>query len=462
MTVEISLPHIYKRREYQKDAWDAFHGVGAHKDKNYRIFVFNWHRRAGKDMTNWNMAVERTAESPMTTKYAFPTSDMARDNLWESYTNDGLRFTDFVPKPLRVRRHANDDGLNDSLKKIEFITGGSIRIISAHKPGRLRGGNSKLFVLSEFQAMDPSVIDIIEPILEANGGILIVNMTSNGDSAAKGMLEAWKLDPTVYVSVLPVTETNVFTEEQMERIRAGAIKRFLARGQSEEEANAFIDQEYYCSWDSPVAGAYFGSAMRRAEEDGRITNVPYEATIPVNTYWDLGIDDSMTIWFVQLIGREVRVIDYYENSGEGLAHYAGVLSARGYSYGKHYAPHDIEVRELTTGVSRRETAQKLGISFDTVKRPPKKEDGIDAIRNLLPRTWFDKTKCARGISALKGYQKKWNEKLMVYSNEPVHDWTSHGTDGFQTLALSNPAPRGEVQIKRQAWVQKAKSNKGNW
>lgn len=455
-TLDIKLPHIYKRRDYQKDAWDAFHGVGEHKGKNYRIFVFNWHRRAGKDMTNWNMAIERTAEMPMTTKYAFPTSDMSRDNLWESYTNDGLRFTDFVPKDLRVRRHANDDGLNDSLKRIEFITGGSIRIISAHKPGRLRGGNSKLFVLSEFQAMDPSVIDIIEPILEANGGILIINMTSNGDSAAKGYLEAWKQDPTVYVSILPVTETNVFKPEQMERIRAGAIKRFLARGQSEEEANAFVDQEYYCSWDSPVAGAYFGSAMRRADEDKRITNVPYEATMPVNTYWDLGIDDSMSIWFVQLIGREVRVIDYYENSGEGLAHYAGVLNARGYSYGKHYAPHDIEVRELTTGVSRKETAVKLGIRFETVKRPTAKEDGIDAIRNLLSRCWFDVNKTKRGVGALKGYSKKWNEKLMVYSNEPVHDWTSHATDAFQTLALSNPQVAPTARVKKAAWVQQTR------
>lgn len=456
MAVEIKLPHLYAKRDYQQDSWDAFHGVGAHKGKNYRIFVFNWHRRAGKDMTNWNMAIERTAEQPMTTKYAFPTSDMSRDNLWESYTNDGLRFTDFVPKELRVRRHANDDGLNDSLKRIEFITGGSIRIISAHKPGRMRGGNSKLFVLSEFQAMDPSVIDIIEPILEANGGILIVNMTSNGDSAAKGMLEAWKKDPTVYVSILPVTETNVFKPEQMVRIRAGTVARFLARGQSEVEANAFVDQEYYCSWKSPVAGAYFGSAMRRAQGDGRITKVPYEATMPVHTYWDLGIDDSMSIWFVQLIGREIRVIDYYENSGEGLSHYAGVLTARGYSYGKHCAPHDIEVRELTTGVSRRETAKKLGINFETVKRPTKKEDGIDAIRNILSRCWFDEEKCKRGIGALKGYQKKWNEKLMVYSNEPVHDWTSHATDAFQTLALSNPEPVGVARIKTADWVSRAK------
>lgn len=457
----IQLPYKYKARDYQLDFWDAFHGEGVHKGKDYKVLVKVWHRRGGKDLTDWNACIEATAEDTMRSTYVFPTSDMSRDNLWESYTNDGMRFTDFVPLDLRVRRHGNDDGLNDSLKRIEFITGGSIRVVSGHKPGRLRGGNSKLFVLSEFQAMDPMVIDIIMPIIEANGGRLLINMTANGDSAAKSLLEAWIADPDVYVSVLTVDDTDVFTADQMVRIRRQSVERFLARGQSEEEANAFVDQEYYCSWESPVIGSYFGSGMRRAKEDGRITKVPYDPQLRVNTYWDLGIDDSMSIWFVQLHASEVRVIDYYENSGEGMRHYINELNKRDYVYDKHYAPHDIEVRELTTGVSRKDTAQKLGIRFETVKRPTKKEDGIDAIRNMLSRCWFDEEKCKRGISALKGYSKKWNDKLMVYSNEPVHDWTSHATDAFQTLALSNPKVV-VPGVKTAPWVQRAKSNRAAW
>lgn len=454
-TTKISLPHLYGPRDYQRPFFEALNSG------KYNIFVLNHHRRSGKDITCWNAAIERVAEEPMTCKYAFPTNDMARDNLWESYTNDGLRFTDFVPLELRVRKHSNDDGLNDSLKRIELITGGSIRVISAHKPGRLRGGNSKVFVLSEFQAMDPAVIDIIEPILEANGGTLIINMTSNGDSAAKGMLEAWKKDPKVYVSILTVDDTPVFTKEQMVRIRRRTIERFQARGQSEEEANAFVDQEYYCSWDSPVVGSYFGSAMRVAQSSGRIANIPFDPLLPVNTYWDLGIDDSMSIWFVQLTGREVRHIDYYESSGEGIRHYVKLLRGqldgfermREYVYGKHYAPHDIEVRELTTGVSRKDTARELGVELETVKRPVKKEDGIDAIRNLIPRSYYDQTRCKRGINALKGYRKKWNDKMMVYENEPVHDWTSHATDAEQTLALSNPQVIDKTAVHVPAWVQ---------
>lgn len=446
--MRINLPHIYDSRDYQNDFWDAFHDEGIHKGKNYQLFVKVWHRRAGKDMTDWNAAIERVAESPMTCKYAFPTNDMARANLWESYTNDGLRFTDFVPLELRQRRNKSDDGLNDSLKRIEFVTGGSIRVISAHNPDRMRGSNDKLFVLSEFQAMDPMVIDIIAPIIEANGGKVLINMTSNGDSAAKVLLEAWRKDSSVYVSELSATQTPVFKPAQLDKIHRDTIVRFEARGQSEEEATAFFNQEYLCNWDSPVIGSYFGAAMRRADDEGRITSVPHETSLPVYTYWDLGMDDSMSIWFVQLHNRELRVIDYYENSGEGLAFYARMLKGnlenfermKYYDYGQHYAPHDIAVRELGTGVSRKETAKSLGVDFKTVQRPARKADGIDSIRGLLSRCWFDEEHCRRGISALKGYKKEWNEKLMVYGDRPVHDWTSHATDAFQTFALSNPQP----------------------
>lgn len=445
----IELPYIYEARDYQSDFWDAFHNEGVHKGKNYKIFVKVWHRRAGKDLTDWNAAIERTAEEPMRTTYAFPTADMARDNLWESYTNDNRRFTDFVPKQLRLRKNKSDDGLNDSLKRIEFITGGSIRVVSAHKPGRLRGGNSKVFVLSEFQAMDPMVIDIIMPIIEANGGVLLINMTANGDSAAKGMLEVWKNNPRCYVSILSVKDTTVFTDEQMVDIRQDTVERFVARGLSEEEAHAFVDQEYYCSFDSPVVGSYFGAAMRRAADEGRITTVQHEDMLPVETWWDLGVDDSMSIWFVQLFNREVRLIDYYESSGEGFAYYAKVLKGQQegyermkyYNYSRHFAPHDIKVRNMGVDAKTRlEVAKSIGIDFTPVKRVSAKEDGIEAIRNMLSRCWFDEEKCKRGLGALKGYAKTWDDKMMVYKNEPVHNWTSHGTDAFQTGAITNPAP----------------------
>lgn len=446
-TKTISLPHIYQPREYQLDFWNAFHGTGVHKGKNYRIFVKVWHRRGGKDMTDWNAAIERTAEEPMTTMYGFPTNDMARNNLWESYTNDGMRFTDFVPLEIRQRANSKDDGLNDTLKRIQFVTGGAIRVISTHRPESLRGGNSKLFVLSEFQNMDPRVIDIIMPILRLNGGKLLVNMTANGDSAAKVLLEHWKKQADVYVSQLSIEDTGLLSPEEMQSIMEETIAMFRARGQSEEEAVAFVRQEYYCDWSAPVIGSYFGSAMKRAADEDRITRVPYETQLPVHTFWDLGVDDSMSIWFVQLHNREIRMIDYFESSGEGFQFYAKVLNGqhegfehmRHYNYGKHYAPHDIRVRNMGKDArTRQEVAADLGIDFEVVKRVSAKEDGIEAIRTILGRCWFDEEKCTRGIAALKGYKKEYNEELQVYKDKPVHDWTSHGTDAFQTMALTVP------------------------
>lgn len=440
--MEILLPHNFEPRDYQLPLWNAL------DSGKYQHACIVWHRRAGKDVNCWNYAVRETNNNRQTTKYAFPTAEMAKDNLWDAYTNDGMRFTDFVPMPIRFRRNAGDDGLNDTFKEIRFKLGGSLRVISTHKPDSLRGGNSKLFVLSEFQRMDPRVIDIIEPIVEANGGHLLVNLTPAGNNHAKGSFESWQNDPRWFTQVLTANDTPVFALEQLVRIKQSIIERYQARGLSEEEAVAFFEQEYMCSFESPVVGSYFGSAMRRAELDGRIANVPHEPQLKVMTFWDLGVDDSTSIWFVQVIGREIRLIDYFEASGEGLPFYAKVLAGqhegfermKNYVYSTHYGPHDIEVRELSTGVSRKTTAESLGISFTPTPAPKTKEEGIEAIRTILARCWFDKTKCKRGIDALKGYRKDWNDELQVYKNKPIHDWTSHGTDAFQTMALNNPQP----------------------
>jgi hypothetical protein len=173
-----------------------------------------------------------------------------------------------------------------------------------------------------------------------------------------------------------------------------------------------------------------------ADQEGRIAGVPHDMAAQVHTFWDLGIDDSMTIWFMQRIGREFHFIDYYESSGEGIPHYIKILKEKkNYLYGRHYAPHDIDQRELSTGRTRKETAKKLGIEFEVVPRVQFKEDSIEAARNILSQCWFDKVKCDRGLSALRSYHKEWDDDNQVFKNRPVHDWSSHGADAFQTFAL---------------------------
>lgn len=187
-------------------------------------------------------------------------------------------------------------------------------------------------------------------------------------------------------------------------------------------------------WDNfEVDGAYYGKQMQWLQENGRITHVPYDAALMVNTSWDLGVNDLMTIWFFQIVGNERRYIDYYQNSGEGFAHYASVLQRKGYNYGRHYMPHDIEVKEMT-GNTRRELAVSLDISpIEVAPRLPLAE-GIEATRSMLYSCYFDAEKCAEGITALKNYRQEFDDKGQIFKNQPVHDIYSHGADGFRTYA----------------------------
>lgn len=181
-------------------------------------------------------------------------------------------------------------------------------------------------------------------------------------------------------------------------------------------------------------GSYYGKNIDKLWEMKRITRVPFDPRIPVDTFWDLGIGDAMCIVFVQIFGREIRVIDYYENSGEGMPHYIRVLKDRNYVYRSHNAPHDIEVRELSTGVSRRDTAKSLGISFSIV-RNISIEDGIDAVRNILPICWFDESNTKRLVDALNEYRKEWDAGAGMFKDKALHNWASHPADAFRMLAV---------------------------
>lgn len=203
------------------------------------------------------------------------------------------------------------------------------------------------------------------------------------------------------------------------------------------------------AFEASVEGAYYAEQMARAETEGRIGRVPHEPQLRVETWWDLGMDDEMAIWFAQRHGREVRLIDYYANSGEGLAHYAKVISEKPYTYSRHIGPHDSRVRELGTGKSRIETAESLGLKPWEVAPSLEVVDGIETVRNLLPRCWFDEQKCADGIRGLKGYRKEWNGDRGVWGTKPRHDWASHPSDSFRTGATAEDpsAPSTERAFK---------------
>jgi hypothetical protein len=199
----------------------------------------------------------------------------------------------------------------------------------------------------------------------------------------------------------------------------------------EAERAALLDGR----WDViNVPGAIYADELNRALE--RITSVPVEPTLQVHTYWDLGVGDATAIWFVQYYGMERRVVDFYEASGEGLPHYVQVLKDKGYQYGIHFAPHDIAVREFSSGKSRKDVAKSLGIDFQTVPNLPV-EDGIHAARMALKTCYFDANRCEAGLLALRHYRRDYNQRLGEFKPSPVHDWSSHAADAFRYMAVAS-------------------------
>jgi hypothetical protein len=236
------------------------------------------------------------------------------------------------------------------------------------------------------------------------------------------MYDYAKNHPEWWCRMFKASETDILDEDELEE-----AKRTMGEDRYE--------QEFQCSFEAAIQGAYYAQEMKTATSDGRVTNVPYDPAVGVTTAWDLGIGDSTAIFFAQYVGQEIRIIDYYESSGVGLDHYAKVLSEKGYHYSEHILPHDVQVKELGTGKSRVETLDALGISDITIAPKLAVDDGIQAARSMIARCWFDEEDCARGIEALRQYRREFDERLKTWRGRPLHDWTSHGADAFRYLAV---------------------------
>lgn len=421
---ELTIPYDFKPRDYQipflKEVEAAIDG---RSDKRY--FVQVWHRRSGKDKVNIADVVPRhLLKIPGLVKYVYPTLVMGRENMWDAIGSDGKPFLRHIPQEIISGKP------NNTRMVIPISTGSRFQVAGTDNPDSLRGGNARIFIFSEWSEHDPYAFDVIEPIVRENDGIVIFNYTPKGDNHGRSTWDYAKNRVGWWRQMLTVEDTGVFTPEKMQQILEDTIDRFVKMGRSEEEANAFVQQEYYCSFDSPVIGSYYGAAMRAMEQENRITVVEYDPKLLVYTIWDLGVGDSCAIWFVQFLGTEVRCIDYYDSSGVGVEHYIAKLREKPYKYAETFWPHDGAAREFTTGISRATTARDMGLEV-VILPQAKVEDGINATRAMLMRTWMDKTKCDRGIKALKNYKKDWNDKLQIFSDTPKHDWSSHGSDAMR-------------------------------
>jgi len=378
-----------------------------------------WHRRAGKDLTALNWCVCAMVERPGLYWHLLPTYNQGRKIVWDGMDRLGRPFLDAFPQEM-IKTVNNTD------MKVETINGSMYQVVGTDWVDRLVGANPVGCIFSEYSLQDPRAWDLIRPILLENKGWALFIYTPRGKNHGHSLWQLAKQNPKTWFSeLLTINQTGVVSMEDIDDERLS--------GMSEE----LVQQEFFCSFEAGVSGAYFSVQIAQARKDDRFTNIPIHSDIPVDTYWDLGMDDSTTIWFAQDVGREIHLIDYCEASGEGLPYYVKILSDKRYLYGRHYAPHDIKVRELGSGRTRLQTARRLGLNFEVAKKISYKEDGIEASRNIFSHCWFDIKRCARGIDALENYKKEFDEKRKVYVSSPVHDWATHGADAFQTMAITH-------------------------
>jgi hypothetical protein len=351
--------------------------------------------------------------------YIAPLFKQAKDVAWE-YLKE---YTAVIPG-----REVNETEL-----RVDLPNGSRVRLYGADNPDSLRGIYLDGVILDEYADMRPSIwTEVLRPALSDRLGWATFIGTPKGHNDFWQKWQDSENNPDWFRLMLKASETGIISPAELAAAR---------RDMSEDE----FAQEFECSFTAAVRGAYYAKDLEQADKEERIRNIPIEK-VETHTAWDLGIDDSTAIWFYQTVNKEVRLIDYYEASGVGLEHYAKVLKEKPYIYGKHYLPHDAEVKELGTGMSRIETLAGFGIRADVVKMQ-RVEDGINAVRQLLPRCYFHATNCKQGIEALRLYRKEWNDKTQTFRQNPLHDWTSHAADAMRYLALSVSEKPGWKPLK---------------
>ena len=407
LTVAQAVKIPYKPRPLQAEMHNSL--------KRWNVLVM--HRRFGKTVWAVNELIKKalTCELPRPrVAFVAPTFTQAKRIAW-----DYVKFYAGVIPGV---------SFNETELRVDFPNGGRLMLLSAENPDSLRGIYLDMCAFDEFGMQNPRVWgEVVRPALSDREGAAIFLGTPAGHNHFYDLFETAKDQAEEgndqwYYKIVRASESGLVKDEELE----------AARTQMTPEQ---YEQEYECSFTAAIIGAYYGKLLDAADDDGRITRVPYDPMYPVHTAWDLGINDSTAIWFAQIFrGGAVNVIDYYESSGVGLQHYADILNKKEYIYGDHLAPHDIQVRELGSGKSRLETAYTLGIKFRVIPKM-KVADGINAARMLIPKCHFDKDKCGEGVGYLKQYRQEFDERRKVFRDHPLHDFTSHAADAFRYLAV---------------------------
>jgi len=389
-----------------------------------RFNVVVCHRRFGKTVFAINQMIKSAVEDLQTGKkapryaYLAPLFKQAKTVAW-----DELK---------RLLKDFPDVKFNEAELRADFMDA-RIQLYGADNPDTLRGIYLDGVILDEYAQMNPKMYsEVIRPALSDRKGWGIFIGTPKGKNEFYDLYhtstekKGWKR------FLFKASETGILDDEELEMAQ-------------QDMAETEFEQEYECSWSAALRGAYYAKELESAYEEDRVSKVPYDPGKQVVTAWDLGVADSTAIWFAQYDGKAINVIDYYENSGEGLPHYIDVLNKKDYRYGAHIAPHDIVVREFSTGQSRKDLAFSLGIDFQVAPKL-KVMDGIDTVRTTLNKCWFDSEKTKKGLDALLQYRSSYDDKKKIWSQKPVHDWTSHASDAFRYLCVTEPVFVGNDSV----------------
>ncbi len=392
--MKITIP--YKPRPLQKEI---------HKSLA-RFSVLVCHRRFGKTVLTVNELIKKCLQCKLPRPryyYIAPTYSMAKRIAW-----DYLKYyTSVLPK---MEYHETE-------LRADLPNGGRIQLLGCERPQTLKGLYMDGVVLDEVAQMPPKMwTEVIRPALSDRKGFMVAIGTPAGHNSFFDLYNHGLQDESWYAKSFKASDTKIVDEEEL-----AAAKSMMPP--------EIYEAEYECSFESSAIGAIYSQSLAKADTEGRITKVPYDSTIKVDTYWDLGMRDKTAIWFVQQKGSAIHLIDYFEDSGESLEYYASVLDERGYVYDTHKLPHDANVREIGTGKSRLEIAQSLGLVTSIVPKMSI-EDGINAVRMTLGRCWFDYEKTKDGLDALRQYRWAVTDKGET-KNRPQHDWTSHSADAFR-------------------------------
>lgn len=387
------------------------------------------HRRAGKTVAAINdmiRAAFTSKDSMPLYGYVAPYRSQAKSVVWD--------YLKHYSQPI-----CKDS--NEAELTVTLFNDSKIRLFGADNADAMRGLGFSGVYLDEFGDFKPSVWgNVVRPALSDKQGWCVFGGTPKGKNQFYDIRQtAQRLKDDWFLLELPASKSGLLPDTELEAARAQ-----LSKDQ--------FDQEYECSFEAAILGAFYGTEMREATSARRICRVDYQPEVPVHTAWDLGYRDDTAIWFYQVIRGEIHVIDYYAVSGANIAELAAVVTGKPYKYGKHNLPHDAKAKTLAAqGKSIIEQlAEYLGINSLAIVPDLSVQDGIQAVRQMLPQTWFDAERCSEGIEALRQYQREYDEDKKAFRQTPRHDWCSHPADAMRMLAIAwraEPTVRAPDRIK---------------